>query len=63
MDVGLEAKRLNRTTRDKVTIMRYLDNAKVTQELVDAMRIHYNFIRSHQRSLENHILEEVAGIT
>ena len=28
--------------------MRGLDNSEAAQELVDAMRIHYNFIRPHQ---------------
>jgi hypothetical protein len=41
--------------------MRGLDNAKTTQELLDAMRIHYNFIRPHQ-SLGNQTSAEVAGI-
>ena len=37
--------RLNGTVRDRETVMRGLDNPKAAQELVDAMRIHYNFIR------------------
>jgi transposase-like protein len=47
---GLNSKveRLNGTMRDRETVMRGLDTAKKSQELVDAMRIHYNFIRPHQ---------------
>jgi putative transposase len=60
---GLNSKveRLNGTTRDRETVMRGLDNAKSTQELVDAMRIHYNYIRPHQ-SLGNQTPAETAGI-
>ena len=60
---GLNSKveRLNGTTRDRETVMRGLDNAKSTQELVDAMRIHYNYIRPHQ-SLGNQTPAELAGI-
>src|SRR2546428_8736548 len=47
---GLNPKveRLNGTVRDRETVMRGLDNAEQAQELVDAMRIHYNFIRVNQ---------------
>jgi putative transposase len=47
---GLNPKveRLNGTVRDRETVMRGLDNAEAAQELVDAMRIHYNFIRVNQ---------------
>jgi Integrase core domain len=40
--------RLNGTVRDRETVMRGLDNAEAAQDLIDAMRIHYNFIRPHQ---------------
>jgi hypothetical protein len=40
--------RLNGTMRDRETVMRGLDNSNAAQELVDAMRIHYNFIRPNQ---------------
>ncbi len=47
---GLNPKveRLNGTVRDRETVMRGLDNAEAAQELIDAMRIHYNFIRVNQ---------------
>lgn len=47
---GLNPKveRLNGTVRDRETVMRGLDNPEAAQELVDAMRIHYNFIRVNQ---------------
>jgi len=38
-----------------------LDNAKASQELLDAMRIHYNFIRPHH-ALKGQTPAEVAGI-
>ena len=41
--------------------MHGLDKAKPTQDLVDAMRIHYNFIRPHQ-ALKNQTPAERAGI-
>jgi putative transposase len=43
------------------TVMRGFDNAKSTQELVDAMRIHYNYIRPHQ-GIGNQTPAELAGI-
>jgi putative transposase len=47
---GLNPKveRLNGTVRDRETVMRGLDNAEAAQQLLDAMRIHYNFIRVNQ---------------
>jgi hypothetical protein len=47
--------------RDRETVMRGLDTAKKSQELVDAMRIHYNFIRPHQ-AIGNQTPAEAAGI-
>ncbi len=47
--------------RDRETVMRGLDNANAGQELLDAMRIHYNFIRRHQ-ALKGQTPAEVAGI-
>lgn len=60
---GLNSKveRLNGTMRDRETVMRGLDNENSSQELIDAMRIHYNFIRPHQ-SLGEQTPAEVAGI-
>jgi putative transposase len=60
---GLNSKveRLNGTMRDRETVMRGLDTAKKSQELVDAMRIHYNFIRPHQ-AIGNQTPAEAAGI-
>ncbi|MEP0824001.1 MAG: DDE-type integrase/transposase/recombinase [Nitrososphaera sp.] len=43
-----KVERLNGTVRDRETVMRGLDNPEAAQELVDAMRIHYNFIRVNQ---------------
>lgn len=60
---GLNSKveRLNGTMRDRETVMRGLDNAAAAQELLDAMRIHYNFIKSHQ-ALGGQTPAQVAGI-
>jgi hypothetical protein len=60
---GLNAKieRLNGTVRDREIVMRGLDKQKTAQDLVDAMRIHYNFIRPHL-ALENKTPAEEAGI-
>src|SRR5207253_4547706 len=60
---GLNPKveRLNGTVRDRETVMRGLDNAVATQDLVDAMRIHYNFIRGNQ-AIGGQTPAEAAGI-
>ena len=60
---GLNSKveRLNGTMRDRETVMRGLDNATAAQELLDAMRIHYNFIKPHQ-ALGGQTPAQVAGI-
>jgi hypothetical protein len=60
---GLNSKveRLNGTVRDRETVMRGLDNAEAAQELVDAMRIHYNFVRPHQ-AIGGQTPAEAAGI-
>lgn len=47
--------------RDRETIVRGLDTANKSQELVDAMRIHYNFIRPHQ-AIGNLTPAEAEGI-
>jgi putative transposase len=62
-DEGLNPKveRLNGTMRDRETVMRSLDNAEAAQELVDAMRIHYNFIRPNQ-AIGGQTPAEAAGI-
>ncbi|MGA9152257.1 MAG: transposase [Candidatus Nitrosopolaris sp.] len=60
---GLNSKveRLNGTMRDREVVMRGLDNTDAAQELLDAMRIHYNFIRPHQ-AIGGQTPAEVAGI-
>jgi putative transposase len=60
---GLNPKveRLNGTVRDRETVMRGMDNAESAQELVDAMRIHYNFIRPNQ-AIGGQTPAEAAGI-
>lgn len=60
---GLNSKveRLNGTVRDRETVMRGLDTGKAAQELLDAMRIHYNFIRPHE-AIGNQTPAEAAGI-
>lgn len=42
--------------------MRGLDNAEAAQQLVDAMRIHYNFIRPNQ-AIGGQTPAEAAGIS
>jgi len=59
LNAGIE--RLNGTVRDREIVMRGLDKQKTAQDLVDAMRIHYNFIRPHM-ALENKTPAEKAGI-
>ncbi|MEP0826064.1 MAG: DDE-type integrase/transposase/recombinase, partial [Nitrososphaera sp.] len=60
---GLNPKveRLNGTVRDREIVMRGLDNKESAQELLDAMRIHYNFIRPHM-AIGGHTPAEMAGI-
>jgi hypothetical protein len=60
---GLNARieRLNGTVRDREIVMHGMDKRKTAQDLVDAMRIHYNFIRPHM-ALENKTPAEKAGI-
>ncbi len=61
--LGLNPKveRLNGTVRERECIMRGLDNAEAAQELLDAMRIHYNFIRGNQ-AIGGQTPAEAAGI-
>lgn len=59
--LNAEVERLNGTVRDREIVMRGLDKQKTAQDLVDAMRIHYNFIRPHM-ALENKTPAEEAGI-
>jgi hypothetical protein len=47
--------------QDRKTLISDLDTAKKSQELVDAIRIHYNFIRPHQ-AIGNQTPAEAAGI-
>jgi transposase-like protein len=60
---GLDPKveRLNGTVRDRETVMRGLDTPEAAQELMDAMRIHYNFIRPNQ-AIGGQTPAEAAGI-
>jgi hypothetical protein len=46
---GLNPKveKLNGFVRDRETVCHGLDNAKATQEWIDAIRLHYNFIKPH----------------
>jgi putative transposase len=53
--------RLNGTVRDREIVMRGLDTAQSTQELMDAMRIHYNFIRPNM-AIGGQTPAEAAGI-
>jgi putative transposase len=59
--LNAKIERLNGTVRDREIMMRGLDKQKTAQDLVDAMRIHYNFIRPHM-ALENKTPAEKAGI-
>ncbi|MGA8911298.1 MAG: integrase core domain-containing protein [Nitrososphaeraceae archaeon] len=47
---GLNPKveRLNGIIIDRETVMRGMDNVESAQELIDAIRIHYNLKRSNQ---------------
>ncbi len=60
---GLNPKieRLNGTVRDRETVMRGLDTPEAAQELMDAMRTHYNFIRRNQ-AIGGQTPAEAAGI-
>jgi putative transposase len=60
---GLNPKveRLNGIVRDRESVMRGLDNPEAAQELIDAMRIHYNFIRGNQ-AIGGQTPAEAAGI-
>jgi len=39
--------RLNGIFRDREKVMRGMDHRESAQKLIDAMRIHYNFVRGH----------------
>lgn len=60
---GLNPKveRLNGTMRDREIVMRGMDTTESAQELVDAMRIHYNFIRPNM-AIGGQTPAEAAGI-
>ena len=47
---GLNSKveRLNGTMREREKVMRGMQAKETAQQIVDAIRIHYNFIREHQ---------------
>ncbi len=38
---------LNRTMRDREKVMRSMNTRESSQKLIEAMRIHYNFVREH----------------
>ena len=39
--------RLNGTMRDREKVMRGMNTKESSQKLIEAMRIHYNFVREH----------------
>ncbi len=41
--------RLNGTVRDREKVMRGMNTRESAQKIVEAMRIHYNYIREHSR--------------
>ncbi|MGB6627183.1 MAG: integrase core domain-containing protein [Nitrososphaeraceae archaeon] len=43
-----KVERLNGIIIDRETVMRGMDNVESAQELIDAIRIHYNLKRSNQ---------------
>ncbi|MGI0021076.1 MAG: integrase core domain-containing protein [Nitrososphaera sp.] len=56
-----KVERLNGTVRDREAPMRGMDRAESAQELMNAMRIHYNFIRPNQ-AIGDQTPAEAAGI-
>lgn len=62
-EAGLNPKveKLNGFVRDRETVTHGLDNAKATQEWIDAIRIHYNFIKPHS-AIGGQTPAEAAGI-
>lgn len=62
-EAGLNPKveKLNGFVRDRETVTHGLDNAKATQEWIDAVRIHYNFIKPHS-AIGGQTPAEAAGI-
>lgn len=60
---GLNSKveRLNGTVRDREVVMRGMDHKESAQKLLEAMRIYYNYIRSHQ-GLDGKTPAEASGI-
>src|SRR5581483_2667002 len=53
--------RINGTVRDREIVMRGMEMAKSAQEVIDAMRIHYNFIRNNE-AVGGQTPAEAAGI-
>ncbi|HEV2192329.1 MAG TPA: integrase core domain-containing protein [Nitrosopumilaceae archaeon] len=47
MGLNQKVERLNGVFRDREKVMRGMDHKESAQKLIDAMRIHYNFIRDH----------------
>jgi hypothetical protein len=41
--------RLNGTVRDREKVMRGMQTGETAQKIIEAMRIHYNYIREHSR--------------
>ncbi|MGB6463045.1 MAG: integrase core domain-containing protein [Nitrosotalea sp.] len=56
----MNPKRVNGILRDRERIMHGMDHAESAQRLIDAYRIHYNFVREHG-SIKNTPAEK-AGI-
>jgi transposase-like protein len=61
LGINPKVERLNGTVRDREVPMRGMDTAKSAQELVNAMRIHFNFIRPSQ-AIGGQTPAEAAGI-
>lgn len=60
---GLNSKveRLNGSVREREVVMRGMDHAKSAQALMEALRIYYNYIRTHQ-GLDGKTPAEASGI-
>jgi hypothetical protein len=48
---------LNGTIRDREKVMRGMQTKETSQKIIEAMRIHYNYIRVHS-ILKKHLLRE-----
>jgi hypothetical protein len=56
-DIQWQNSRLHGTIRDMEKVMREMQTSETAQKVVDAMRIHYNYIRVHS-ILKKHLLRE-----